>query len=230
MPVAAPRELKIGTIVDETLGVLERCKVPALVFVTLLTVINAAATYYGLAYTSVPHELAKGAFAFTVGLVGAYLLFEAMLRRTGFLAGEAEDAFLPYIGLSILYMLGVGLGLVLIVLPGLFLMARWSVASPLVIVRGGSPIKAMQDSWERTKGNEFPILVAIVVLFGLLIAISIFASWRLGQEDPLGIIVSQVVSSATSLIGVAMGVALYGLLVVGRSPVDAAPGQPAVEA
>ena len=215
MAVAAPRELKIGTIVDETLGVLERGKVPALVFVVLLTLVNGAAGYYGLDYTSIPQQLAKFAFGLTVGIVGAYLLLEAMLRKAGFLTPKSEDAFLPYVGLSLLYTLGVGLGLILIIIPGLFLMARWSVASPLVIVRGGGPIQAMKDSWERTKGNEFPILVAIIILFGLLIGISIAAGLMFEPDDPVGIAVAQLVSSATSLIGIAMGTALYGLLVAG---------------
>src|SRR5690606_12602700 len=114
-----------------------------------------------------------GVLGFTIGVAAAYFLLEAMLRKNGFLSANSDDAFLPYVGLSILYILGVGLGLILIILPGLFLMARWSVASPVVIARGGGPIKAMQESWERTKGNEFPILIAIVILFGVLIAISI---------------------------------------------------------
>jgi hypothetical protein len=221
MPVAPPRELKIGSIVDETLGVLERCALPALIFVVVLTLLNGATAYFGLEYTSFGQEAAKGVLGFTVGVAGAYFLLEAMLRKTGFLGRDSEDAFLPYVGLSILYILGVGLGLILIILPGLFLMARWSVASPLVIVHGGGPIKAMQESWERTKGNEFPILVAIIILFGLLMAISIFASFQFEPEDPVGIIVTQFVSSATSLIGIAMGVALYGLIVAGRSPTQA---------
>jgi predicted permease len=221
MPVPPPRELKIGTIIDETLGVLERCRAPALAFVAVLTLLNGAAAYFGLDYTSFTHELAKGVFTFTVGVVGAYVLFEAMLRETGFLARGTEDSFLPYVGLSILYTLGVVFGLIVIILPGLFLMARWSVAQPLLITRGGGVMAAMRDSWERTRGNEFPILVAVIVLFGLLIAVSIFAGLSFEEDDPVGIVVSQLASSATSLIGIAMGVALYGLIVAGRSATKA---------
>jgi hypothetical protein len=230
MPVPPPRELKIGTIIDETLGVLERCRWQALVFLAVLTLINGAATYFGLDYTSFSHELAKGIFNLTVGIVGAYVLFEAMLRETGFLPRGTEDSFLPYVGLSILYTLAVGLGLILIVLPGLFLMARWIVASPLLITRGGGVMAAMRDSWERTRGNEFPILVAVIVLFGLLIGVSIFAGLSFEEDDPVGIVVSQLASSATSLIGIAMGVALYGLIVAGSSATKTGTDNPRVEA
>jgi predicted permease len=230
MPVPPPRELKIGAIIDETLGLLERCRMPALAFVVVLTVLNGAAAYFGLDYTSFTHELAKGVFTFTVGVVGAYILFEVMLRETGFLARGTEDSFLPYVGLSILYTLAVSLGLILIIIPGLFLMARWSVAQPLLVTRGGGVTAAMRDSWERTRGNEFPILVAVIVLFGLLIAISIFASLSFEEDDPVGIVVSQLASSATSLIGIAMGVALYGLVVAGRSATKAGADNPRVEA
>lgn len=230
MPVPPPRELKIGMIVDETLDVLEHCKVPALVFLAVLTLINGAAAYFGLDYTSFTHELAKGVFNFTVGIVGGYVLFEAMLRKTGFLARGTEDSFLPYVGLSILYALGVGLGLILILLPGLFLMARWMVASPLLIARGGGVMAAMRDSWERTRDNEFPILVAMLVLWGLPVAVTIFAGIRFEQEDPVGIVVSQIASRVISVIGIAMAVALYGLIVAGRSATAAEIGDPRVEA
>lgn len=45
---------------------------------------------------------------------------------------------LPLIGLSILLAIGVGIGFILIIVPGLFLMTIWSVAAPsLVIERHG---------------------------------------------------------------------------------------------
>ena len=212
----AARELKIGMIVEATLGVLERCAVPALIFVVVVGLINAAATYYGLAYTSVTQQLAKGLFSLTISIVASYALLHAMLRKLNLLKPGTEDAFLPYIGLSILYTIGVGLGFIAIILPGLFLMARWSIATPLLLVRGSGAIKAMKDSWEQTKGNEFPIIIAIVLLMILFVGISFAAGMMFGPEDPIGTVVGQVASAIGSAIGIALGVALYRLIVIGR--------------
>lgn len=212
----AARELKIGMIVEGTLGVLERCMVPALIFVVVVGLINAAATYYGLAYTTMTQQLAKGLFSMTISIVASYALLHTMLRKLGFLPQGTEDAFLPYIGLSVLYTLGVGLGFILIILPGLFLMARWSVASPLLLVRGKGVIKAMKDSWEQTKGNEFPIIIAVVLLMILFVGISFGAGIVFGPEDPVGLVIGQIASAIGSAIGIALGVALYRLIVIGR--------------
>ena len=68
MPVAPPRELKIGSIIEETLGVLERSSVPALLFVVALTLVNGATAYFGLEYTSFGQQAAKGVLGFTIGV------------------------------------------------------------------------------------------------------------------------------------------------------------------
>lgn len=216
MPVAPPRELKAGTIIDETLGVLERCAVPFLLFVVVLTLLNAGVGYYGLEYTSVTQQILKGILAFTVSVAGTYFLYEAVLARTGLRSRGADDAFLPFIGLAIITALAVMAGFVALILPGLYLIARWSVAAPVLIVGGKGPIKAMQDSWERTKGSDFSIFVAVLLFYGVPTLASIAMSVVFGPEDPLGIGLSQLASAVATALGVAMAVALYGRLIGGK--------------
>jgi uncharacterized membrane protein len=216
MTVAPPRDLKAGTIIDETLGVLERCAIPFLLFVGALTVLNGAVGYYGLEYTTVTQQILNGILAFTVSVAGTYFLYEAVLARTGLRSRGADDAFLPFIGLAIITALAVMAGFVALILPGLYLIARWSVAAPVLIVGGKGPIKAMQDSWERTKGSDFSIFVVVLLFYGVPTLASIAMSVVFGPEDPLGIGLSQLASAVATALGVAMAVALYGRLIGGK--------------
>ena len=216
MSVAAPRELKTGAIVEETLGVLERCAVPFLLFIVALTLLNGAVGYYGLEYTSVMQQVLKGVVGLTIGVAAAYFLYEAVLARTGLRSRQADDAFLPFVGLAVITTLAIMVGLVALVIPGLYLIARWSIAAPVLMIDGKGPIKALQDSWERTRGSDFSILVAVLLFYGVPTLASIASSLVFGPEDPLGIGISQLASAVASALGVAMAAGIYGRMVGGK--------------
>ena len=92
-------------------------------------------------------------------------------------------------------------------------MARWSIAQPLLIARGDSPTRALGESWEKTKDKEFQILGAWLALIILPVVVMIVARSYLGQEAIAGIIISQLASSALSVLSLASNVAIYGLIV-----------------
>lgn len=220
MPITPSRELKIGKIIDETLGVLERCVLPGLVYLVVMTALNVPATRYGLDHQSAGSQAVLSLFSLFVGIVGGYFLTEAMLRQTGHRLPGAGEAFLPYVGLSILSILGTIVGFVLLILPGLIVMARWSVAAPLLLSRGEGPVQALKSSWERTRGNEFTIIVAALALAAAFIAIAIFAGVFYEDDDMVGMIVSQLASTAIGVVLTGMGVALFGLLVEREPPAE----------
>ena len=147
-------------------------------------------------------------------MVCGYFLLVAMMRRLN-LSQAGADVLLPYLGLSVLYSLGVMLGMIAIILPGLFLMTRWSIAQPLLVARGGGVKASFGESWDRTKGNEISIFVGALALAVIPIALMIAASMFFEKDDLVGIVVSEIATSGISLIYLAMGVALYGLLVGG---------------
>jgi membrane-anchored glycerophosphoryl diester phosphodiesterase (GDPDase) len=92
-------------------------------------------------------------------------------------------------------------------------MARWSIAQPLMIARGDGVMQSLGESWERTKDNEFQILAALLLFLVPTIAISLLCTIMLGRASVAGMIISQVASSASSVLALAMGVALYGLVI-----------------
>lgn len=212
-----PRELTIGTIIDKTFGVLDRCSVPALLYLAVFTVINGALAYYAPSTAAIKAQLIGALLKFVVGVVGGYLLIEVMVRKTGLRTRTDNEAFLPYLLMLVPYTLGVMLGLIVFLLPGLIVMARWSIAQPLLVARGDGPMQALGESWELTKGNEFQILVALLALLILPFAIIITCSAFFEKTDLVGIAVGQLATSATSVLAMAMNVALYALIVVARN-------------
>ena len=208
-----PRSLKIGTVVDKTLGVLELSVAPVLAFVVALTVINGAIGYFTRDMSRITDQLVLAAAGVAVSIVASYLLLTAIVQRTGLRSREQGDAFLPYCGMSILATLGIFGGLILLIIPGLVIMARWMLAGTLVIARGDGPRKALGESWERTSGAEFAILIALLALIIVPVAVMIACGVLFDPADPIGIGISQLASSGMSAVIQAMGVALYGLII-----------------
>jgi hypothetical protein len=216
MQISAPRDLKVGKIIDKTLAVIERNALPALIYVVLLTALSVPVTYFAVGSMDPMQLLGGELLKAAIGIACAFFLLLVALRRTGLSSQMSGDAFFPYIGLAILYTLGVLAGTIAFILPGLFVMARWSIAQPMVVARGGGVMASLGESWERTKGNEFQIIVASLALILLPIVVLIAAGVFFEDGDLVGMVVSQLASSAISVILLGMGVALYGLIVGGE--------------
>src|SRR5687768_17293947 len=146
MASLATRELKVGKIVDKTLGVLERSALPAAIFVLVVTPLSVAITYFTFGSTSVMRIVGAEFLRSAFSIVCSYFLLIQMVRRTGLRSRTDEEAFLPFIGLSLLSALGVMLGMIAFVIPGLFVMARWSIAQPLLIASGTGVMASLRDS------------------------------------------------------------------------------------
>jgi hypothetical protein len=74
------------------------------------------------------------------------------------------------VGVSLLTGIGVGLGVLLLVVPGLILFTRWSLAVPVVMLEGLGPRAAMKRSSALVKGHGwavFRVLLNVTILAGL---------------------------------------------------------------
>ncbi|HEY6817359.1 MAG TPA: hypothetical protein VI168_17620 [Croceibacterium sp.] len=212
MATAASRQLKIGAIIDKTLGVIEHSIAPSLIYVVVLGAASAAVKYFSLGSTAILETLGVALATMVVSIAAAYFLLDAMVERTGVRTRGTGDMFLPYIGLSVLYSIAVGLGFIVVVIPGLLLMARWSIAQPLLVARGEGIMQSLGQSWEKTSGAEFKIIGAALLLLLLPVAAVIACSVMFKPDDLLGIALGQLASSAATVISLGMGVALYGMI------------------
>jgi hypothetical protein len=68
---------------------------------------------------------------------------------------------------SILIGLGVVLGLVLLILPGLYVAARWYLSGVILIVHGGGRRAAMRRSWDMLEARWPAVLAIAMIMFSL---------------------------------------------------------------
>jgi hypothetical protein len=92
--------------------------------------------------------------------------------------------FLPILGVIILYSLGAGVGFLLLIIPGIILMIRWSVALPACVVEGLGPVASLGRSANLTKGYRWKIFG----IFLLMWLASILVGSLIGLlSDPFGL-------------------------------------------
>lgn len=113
-----------------------------------------------------------------------YLIVQAVLIHACFkdFAGErvslkasvktALASSLPLIGLMILYTLGVTMGFILFVIPGIFLFLGWYICIPVLVVEKCGVIASFGRSWALTKGYKRWILLLAIILWIITIVIS----------------------------------------------------------
>jgi hypothetical protein len=79
---------------------------------------------------------------------------------------SASAPFIPaLIAVGILAGIAIAIGLVLIIIPGLFLITIWAVLSPVIVLEKSSVFGSFGRSMELTKGNRWRVFGVLVLLF-----------------------------------------------------------------
>ena len=115
------------------------------------------------------------------GFVAGYFLLLHLIDCEGLLVvDKAGIRLLPFFGALILTSIGVLFGLLFFIIPGLILMARWSIAYSLVISDGLSMVDAMRESWDCTRSAQWSIVGAYAVFFLTIVAAIVSVSVMAG--------------------------------------------------
>jgi hypothetical protein len=77
------------------------------------------------------------------------------------------------------------LGLLLLIVPGLLIYARWSAASPLIVIERHSPFKALESSNGLIRGRTWTVLGAIVIVFLLAFVAGLPSLLLTELSDPI---------------------------------------------
>ncbi len=77
---------------------------------------------------------------------------------------------------GILAGLGIALGLILLIVPGLFLLTIWSLIVPTIVLEGKSAGESFGRSRELVRGNGWSVFGVIVITIGAVIVASIIVS------------------------------------------------------
>jgi uncharacterized membrane protein len=116
-------------------------------------------------------------------------------------------------GISILTTLGIVLGGLLLIIPGVFLLVRWWIAIPVALDRDIGATEAMRESWALTAPHWASILGLFLVALAL-VAIPLSGLFFLGGFDdaivslPMSLAMNTVLYTAT-MVSMVSTVAAY---------------------
>jgi hypothetical protein len=145
----------------------------------------ALAIYLVIAIVTALLSLALGVVGGLIGslisLFGTFLLQAALVKavqdvrdgRVDLDLRETVNAALPFVGTvaiaSILAIIGIVIGFVLIIVPGLILLTFWSLIVPEIVIGGAGWSESFGRSWRIIKGYAWNAFAVYVVVFLILI-------------------------------------------------------------
>ncbi len=130
----------------------------------------------------------------------------------GDLLRSAMPFILPLIGAGLLAGIAIGIGMILLLVPGLFLATIWAVIAPVIVVEGSGVGGAFGRSRELVRGNGWPVFGVIVVAFVIvLVGGVVFGAIAAGIADgPLvRIVFSALASTITAPVSALVASVLY---------------------
>lgn len=233
MAYEAPVLIDSGRVIGRGFGALGRNILPFLGAALLLTGLPTFFIQYASVSASVSgQEAGPESWLFWASMLAPWLLGALLqgilVRATVFdLAGQGADIvrssatalglFLPIFAISLLTGLGLVIGLILLVVPGVMFYIMMIVAVPALIEERAGIFGSMRRSYRLTKGNWLQIFV-LVILYALLAAVILtilglalgVRNFGIGDNDPLmAAAASGLGSTATAMIGGAMIASLY---------------------
>src|SRR5215467_973448 len=85
----------------------------------------------------------------------------------------AAPYILPVIGAAILAGIGITIGFILLIVPGLILLTFWSLIVPFIVVGGSKALESFGNSWRTVRGYAWRVFGTYVLVWLILIAFGI---------------------------------------------------------
>lgn len=155
-------------------------------------------------------------------MIGTVAILRLWLSRSGVSVGEALTfglmLFPTMLVAQILSVIAIGIGVILLIIPGLYLVGRLALVAPAIADRAiYNPIDAIRTSWELTRNNGwavffFLLLVALVIFIVALIiggVLSVVAGSGPGFGSMVGGLVEALFGAVSSLFSTAVAAAAY---------------------
>ncbi|WAC24132.1 hypothetical protein [Blastomonas sp. SL216] len=223
-----PAEFSISNVFSNTFGVIAR---NAALFLGLsLIIVGLPQLGIGMFVTpslADPTALLGGPTAIVSSIVGYVLfLFLSIILQASLIVASANDIagrpvnfgecvsraigkLLPLIGLGIVVAIGISIGLVMLIIPGIILYLMWMVAVPAMMVENLSVSDALSRSSALTKGSRLKLLGLIIVfiIFSTIIGIPIGIISLISPS--LSVVSSAVLSTVSAAVGAAGIAAVY---------------------
>jgi hypothetical protein len=187
-------------------------------------------------------SLAGGVLVSLLGLVitvlAGYLVQAALVKsvqdirdgRADLSVGETVAAgnavLLPVAGAAILAGIAIGIGLILIIVPGLYLITIWAVIIPVIVIERSGAISAFGRSYQLVRGHGWHVFGTLVLAWIIQFAVSLVLGVLLSA---LPLFLRNAVSTVVTGALVAPFIALIVTLVYYRllaAPAMPEPGYP----
>ena len=180
--------------------------------------------------------------AAVVSIVAGFLLQAALVKavedvrdgRVDLSFGETLQAARPAVGrvavASILAGLAIGIGLILLIAPGLYLLTIWCLIVPVIVLEGAGTTAAFSRSRELVRGFGWQVFGTLVLVFVVMLAVGlvlgiIFAALPTAAANFVSSIVSGTIVSPFLALVLTLG--YFRLLAAhGGSRVEDAPPYP----
>jgi hypothetical protein len=174
--------VSIGAVLDETWTLFTRFFLRF--FAIALVVFVTVNLLYGLVDAAISSDNAGAALVVAVlalvtvvigmtWLQGAFVYAVQDARDGSFDSSMGEvfsrvsSSIAPLIGASLLAGLGIAVGLLLLVIPGLVLLTIWAVIAPVIVIEKRRAVQSFGRSRELVRGHGWTVF-GIVVITGLL--------------------------------------------------------------
>lgn len=160
-----------------------------------------------------------------IGAIAIYLLlFDTRGHTVGGAIAGAVPILLPYLLLSILSSLAIGVGLMLLVLPGFYLLGRLGISGAVMVAENlRNPIAAIARTWDWTKGRGWAVagLIILVAITGMVLifvvgavlgSVILLSLGREGVGALILLILDSAMSAAFSTVMLVLMAAIYRAL------------------
>lgn len=131
-------------------------------------------------------------------------------NTVGELFASVGPVLLSLVVAAIVLGICVAIGLVLLLIPGLYLLTIWAVVAPVIVIERPSVFAAFGRSRELVRGNGGPVFVIILIVFVGLAVINVLVSiLTAGLGDGASAAITWVFNAATAPITALTAAVLY---------------------
>jgi hypothetical protein len=210
------REFRVGRVLSRALEVLFHDFAKFVVIALMAVVPSALLALNGgvVTYFGVPTQTFAGVGVILGLIVGfgsifLYAISQAVtlygafqdMRGRPFQLGEAFShgfaRFFPLLGLTIAWGFAVVFGIILLIVPGLMLLAAFYVSLPACVVESLGPLQSMSRSAALTKGHRWKVFgIYLLVLIGSFVLGSLIRVVFVRLTSPLGAALAGLVWNA----------------------------------
>jgi hypothetical protein len=94
-------------------------------------------------------------------------------QSVGGMIRSVSPVLLPLVAVSFLAAIGIAIGFIFIIVPGLVLLTFWSVVAPVTVLERPGVFSAFGRSWQLVRDNAWQVFGVILIFFLIFIAVGI---------------------------------------------------------